>query len=256
MKGTVVNIWIQTLTNLYGESSILKAMNNVNWDSNRIISPMEDIEDLEIFGLIEEVAELQNKEKSEVWRLIGQNNIETFSKWFPSYFEHSNYKGFMMMMDTVHKQLTKMIRGANPPRLIPSESEGNSLVILYKSKRGMFDYLVGLMEGGAKYFNEHVEMEELERGQDSDGMHYMKMKMTFEYSTSMRKKFGLSMFFSLGVIKSIPMKIAIPVTLISTIVIYLTTPFNLTFLGIEAATILLSTYIISSMIIAPNKYIS
>lgn len=255
MKGTVVNIWIQTLEKAYSEQKVLKAMERVGWNPNRIISPLEDVLDKDIFELVESISEEIGKKSSEVWRNVGQQNVETFSKWFPSYFEHSNYKSFMMMMDTVHKQLTKMIKGANPPRLIPDETDGNSVVIHYRSKRGMFDYLIGLMEGGAEYFKEKVEMKELERGIDDDGFHFLKMKMTFSYSTLEEKKFRGSIFLSLGIIRNTAAKVALPSALMSFLIIFLSGEHQILKAGIDSVLIFAITFFVAQMVLAPNKSI-
>lgn len=209
MKGTVVSIWLSTIEKVYGADVKRKAMTSVNWPADKIISPLDDIVDKEIFSLVEEVGRLTGKPYNEVWRIIGQNNIEGFSKWFPSYFERSSLKSFMMMMDTVHAQLTKMIKGATPPRLIPEEIDSNTFTITYISKRGLTDYLMGLLDGASKHFNEKMEMEVLEHVKNPDGSTKMTMKIRTEKGTNIKKRYKLSQLLSLGFIKSIPLKIAI-----------------------------------------------
>lgn len=209
MKGTVVSIWLGTIEKIYGAEVKRKAMTSVNWPTDKMISPLDDIVDKEIFSLVEEVSRITGKSYNEVWRTIGQNNIENFSKWFPSYFERSTLKGFLMMMDTIHAQLTKMIKGATPPRLIPEEIDENTFTITYISKRGLTDYLQGLMEGASKHFNEKMDMEVLEHVKNADGSTQMTMKIRTEKGTNSKKHFRLSKLLSLGFIKTIPLKIAI-----------------------------------------------
>ncbi|NLI61298.1 MAG: hypothetical protein GX375_07715, partial [Clostridiales bacterium] len=48
MKGTVVSIWIRTFRGLYGEDKVDRAMEAIGWQPNRIISPLEDIDDGEV----------------------------------------------------------------------------------------------------------------------------------------------------------------------------------------------------------------
>lgn len=209
MKGTLVNIWITTLRRMAGDQPVSAAMRRVAWNEERIISPMDDVNDQAIFTLMDAIASESRKPVSELWRELGRYNITTFKEWFPSYFEHSNYKSFLLMMDAVHKQIEKMVKGATPPRLLPSEPEGNQLIIHYQSKRGMFDYFYGLLEGGAKFFNESIEVKELERGKEADGRHYARVLVTFPYSTLEKADYNGSRFISLGFIRSIPAKIAL-----------------------------------------------
>jgi len=217
MKGSVVNVWLTTSTRLYTSDSVKNAMSSVGWDSNRLISPMEDIPDSEIFAIVAKIGELKSKKTTEVWREIGRNNIATFRDWFPSYFEQGNYKSFLMLMDTVHKQIEKMIKGATPPRLVSSEPQSNKLVIRYQSKRGLFDYFTGLLEGGALFFKEKVEIRELERGKESDGRHYALFELTFPYHTFEDISFPLSSALTFGVFRSRSVKIAFLPSLVTLI---------------------------------------
>lgn len=255
MKGTVVNIWITTLRRTIGASNVSSAMKKVSWNEERIISPMEDVKDTEIFRLIDAVAAEGKKPPAEVWRELGQNNILTFKDWFPSYFEHSNYKSFLMMMDTVHKQIEKMVKGATPPRLLPFEPDGNQLIIHYQSRRGMFDYFQGLLEGGARFFNEQVEIKEIERGKESDGRHYAKILMTFPYSTSKTTRYRGSMLLALGIFRGVPLKTALMPSVV--ILLY-------TLLGIKAGPLpavgagvltFLTVFAASLLTDSPNKLI-
>lgn len=217
MKGTVVSIWLSTIEKVYGADVKRKAMSSVNWPVDKMISPLDDIIDKEIFSLVEEVSRITGKPYKEIWRTIGQNNVESFYKWFPSYFERSSLKSFLMMMDTVHSQLTKMIKGATPPRLIPEEIDENTFTITYVSKRGLTDYLQGLLEGSAKHFNEKMEMEVLENTKNSDGSTKMTMKIRTEKGTNTKKSFKFSKILSLGFIRNIPVKIALFPTIFITI---------------------------------------
>ncbi|MDK2917817.1 MAG: hypothetical protein PWQ37_550 [Candidatus Petromonas sp.] len=256
MKGTVVSTWINTLENLYGKEIIDSTVKKVGWEPNRVITPLEDIPDSEPKTIVEEVGKTLNKDPGEIWREIGRRNIETFSKWFPSYFERFSLKGFLMMMDDVHLQLTKMIRGAKPPRLIATETGHKEIEILYQSKRGMFDYFLGLLEGSAKFFNEKMDWNIIDKGTYNDGIHYMKVKIKLEKDTSESKTFRFSKFLSFGFIKNLSLKIAIPITLISFATFYIDSGTSelvksLIFSGV----IFLASYIISSAVISPLKTI-
>ncbi|MDF2520991.1 MAG: chemotaxis protein [Clostridia bacterium] len=219
MKGTVVTTWINSLKALYGNDIVNKALARIGWSENRIISPLEEIEDSESKHLIDEVGRLVGKPSNEVWRSVGRHNITSFHKWFPSYFERSNTKSFLIMMDDVHTQLTKMIKGAKPPRLFTRDINDKELEIKYVSKRGMFDYFLGLLEGSAEFFNEKLEYQELERGME-EGLSYLRVHIRFEKGTSSSKKFVLSKLISLGFIKRAELKIALFSALLTSLPLY------------------------------------
>jgi len=208
MKGTVISTWISTLKELYGEGIVNNVLQELGWEENKIIAPLDDIEDEQAKAIIENVAKKVDKKPQEVWRNLGKNNIYTFSKWFPSYFERSSLKGFLMMMDAVHAQLTKMIRGAKPPRLLCTEIAPNEVVMEYISRRGMFDYFLGLLEGSAVFFNENLDIDILESGQ-RDGAYYMKVKLQFHKNYDEIKSYPINRILSFGIFNSVSIKIAI-----------------------------------------------
>ncbi len=254
MKGTVVSTWINTLKQLYGKEIVDNAVSSVSWNVDRIITPLEDIPDDEIHKIVSEVAKSANLDSGTLWREIGRRNIETFSKWFPSYFERFSLKGFLMMMDEVHLQLTKMIRGAKPPRLIATETGHKEIEILYESKRGMFDYLIGLLEGSANFFKEKIEWNILDKGKYDDGKHYMRLKIKLEKDPSTIKSYGLSKFLSFGFIKNTSFKIAIPSTILSFIIFFI--DGGMTHIVrdlIFSASIFCVTYFTSNLVTAPLK---
>ncbi|QNU68009.1 heme NO-binding domain-containing protein [Ruminiclostridium herbifermentans] len=215
MKGTVVTNWLKSLEALYGEDIVAKALASNSWPEGRIINPKENIEDESIFAVMNSAAKLIGKPIEEVWREVGRSNIVSFSKWFPSFFERASLKGFLMMMDHVHTQLTKMIPGAKPPRLIAKELSTNEIEMRYSSRRGMYDYFLGLLEGSATFFNEKLTYDEIERGTDGENK-FLRVKIKFEKESKKPKKFILSKVLSLGFLKSIPLKTSVLPAIIST----------------------------------------
>ncbi len=218
MKGSVVSIWLGTIENVWGQNVKVEAMASVGWSADKMISPLDDIDDQTIFSVMNNVGSQVGVSKEEVWRTLGKNNIISFSKWFPSFFERSSLKAFLLMMDSVHAQLTKMIKGAKPPRMIPEEIDNTTFTITYQSSRGLFDYLLGLLEGAAGYFNEKMEYEILDKSKTSDGRHQMILKIKVEKGTKVYKTYKTTKLLSLGFIRYIPAKISLPPAVAATLV--------------------------------------
>jgi methyl-accepting chemotaxis protein len=249
MKGSVVSVWVSTLQNIYGNTTVDSAFRKTGWEIGRVIKPLDDIEDYEIFEFIKNIGSEVGASPESIWRDLGKNNIDTFSKWYPSFFQRPNFKSFLVMMDMVHAQLTKMIKGANPPRLIPQEISDKEVIITYKSKRGMFDYLFGLIEGGAKFFNEAYDIEELSRTKEGD-THVMKIKVTFEKDSKKKHTFAFNKILSLGFIKSVSMKLAVLMAIISFGTSMVMTR-SLLSSGVIGAVVLVATYSFNKMLNQP-----
>lgn len=214
MKGTVVATWLQSMEGMYGKEIVRRALDENAWGEERIINPMEDIDDAKIQKIVADVARIVNKPAGQLWMEIGRANIKSFSKWFPSYFERFSLKSFLMMMDDVHTQLTRMIPGARPPRLLAREISPGEIEIRYVSFRGMFDYFLGLLEGSAAFFNEKMTYQELERGTEGDNK-FIRVSIKLEKQTDVVKSFTLSRILSLGLLRHAALKISVFAGLIS-----------------------------------------
>ena len=209
MKGTVVSTWLSTLSKTYGEEKVNKAKRKAGFKEDLIITPMTTIEDHKTKDLMKYIAQDVGKKPGEIWHEMGMKNIETFSRWFPSYFSNRTLKNFLMLMDTVHLQLTEILPGANPPRLQAEELNDHKIEMTYKSKRGMYDYFLGLLEGSSSFFKTPIEVEEIDRGTLEDGRAFLKIHIGFENSFRNKKKYTLSKILGLGIFKSIPAKMGL-----------------------------------------------
>ena len=221
MKGTVVNIWLNTIEKLYGQETRNTILEQEGWNPRRLITPLEEIEDRKIFSLMDAYARSQGITSETIWRKLGQNNIASFHGWFPSYFESATAMGFLLLMDSVHAQLTKMIPGAKPPRLVPESVSEKSFQMVYQSKRGLHEYLLGLIEGVGAHFNEKIHAQVLEKKVEKDGTHVVRIQLNFEKTPRRYKRYALSQLFSLGVIKSPAFKIILLPTILSAVLVAL-----------------------------------
>ena len=65
-------------------------------------------------------------------------------------------------MDQVHFTSTKTIEGAKPSRFDYQWVNDKTLIMHYKSHRGLIDFMVGLIKGVGKYFNEDLRVRKLD----------------------------------------------------------------------------------------------
>lgn len=251
MKGTVVLVWINSLKELYGEDGVEQVLEELKWKGESMITPTMDVDDEDAMKLVERIASMEGEEVGEVFRKMGRNNVWSFYEFFPSYFDQNSAKEFLSMMDDVHKQLTKMIAGANPPGLESREISPNTIKINYVSSRGLFDYFLGLLKGVGDFFNEDIEVEELSRGEVEGDNKYLEVKVITEKSTAETRNFGLSRLFSLGLIRDIPLKISflssVIITGITALVTWYFNPGLLLIFIVSFGTI----YLASKAVLAP-----
>ncbi|WP_350345071.1 heme NO-binding domain-containing protein [Proteinivorax tanatarense] len=219
MKGTVISAWIKSAKELYGENLVAEAMEQVNWETDKVIKPTEDIDEQIPYKIIDYIAKKQNSTTGEIWQQIGQKNIYSFFNLYPSYFQQKNLYSFLRSMDDIHNIITEKVPNATPPRLIMEVVSSHEATIKYISKRKMFDYFIGLIKGASDFFNEPIEVETQEQKDQS-----ITIKITFSQQIHYVKNFPLNKILSLGFIKSSETKSALLSTAITAAIAY---PFQL-----------------------------
>ena len=204
MKALVVSTWMKTIKRMYGSEVLEKAMESAGFEKNITFTPFEDIEDEKIKRLISSVSKIKNVSLESLWNTIGEENIESFTTDYPGFFKHETLYHFLKSMYDVHIVVVKKIPGAKPPILNLEPISSREAIFEYTSKRGMFDYFIGLLKGASKYFNEKIEIEEVDRKSD-----YLALKITFSKDIYSSKTFYLNKILSFGFIKSLGFKISI-----------------------------------------------
>lgn len=213
MKGTVVSTWVKTCRSLYGEEVVKKCMKANGWPEKRVFTPLEDVNDKEIFEFINKVAKEAGKSSKELWGIIGENNLTAFFEDYPSFFKKVTLFKFLKALNDVHAIVVKKIKGANPPALVLEPISEKEAYFTYISERGLFEYFLGLLSGSAKFFNEDIKVEEISRTDNS-----LKIKIEFENSIKIEKKFILNKALSIFNISSLGIKASIPVLIGSLVV--------------------------------------
>ncbi len=251
MKGTVIATWMKTCRKLYGDETVDKAMKQVGWGASKIFSPAENVDDVKVKEAIGIIAKTNNIDIKNLWREIGLDNINAFHKDFPAFFQSENLYSFLKSMFDVHVVMTKKFPGAKPPLVSIKPISAREAIFEYKSERGMFDYLKGMIEGSAKFFKEKIKVDELEKSNN-----YVKFKFTFEKDIYYKKVYKFNKLLSLGFIKGLGAK-----TATFTLIISLITSIPLMGFDQSLRAIILSlissvgAYIAVSMLIRPISVI-
>lgn len=249
MKGTVVAAWMKTCRRLYGNLVVNEAMKCAGWQAEKIFSPVEDIEDGQVEKAIKDIAKSQNISVKELWMNIGKDNIKSFSKDFPAFFDHENLYSFFKSMYDVHVVMTKKLPGAKPPLVILEPISNRQAIFTYKSKRGMFDYFLGMLEGSCEFFKEKVNVEQLEKKSNM-----LKLKLTFEKDIYYKKKYVFNKALSFGFIKNIGVKVGLVTSIISFAGNFIMNIGIIKALG-GAAVAAFASFVITSILMRPTKII-
>ena len=213
MKGTVVSTWLRTCRDLYGNEVINKSLKSVNWSENIVFTPLEDVNDTQIFSLIQTIADNVGTSINGLWQVIGENNLQKFSEDYPVFFKRVNLYKFLDSLNFIHSIIMKKIRGARPPKMHLEPISSNSIYFTYRSDRELFDYFLGLLNGSAKYFGENIEIKEVERKKGE-----LKVHIKFENTIQRSKRYKFSNSLSSIGLKSLELKMAVPIFVVITFI--------------------------------------
>lgn len=213
MKGTVVATWLKTCRKIYDDDVVNNAMSSVGWKTNKIFSPAENVDDEEVNKVVGFIAKAKNVELNKLWRIIGKDNILSFFRDFPAFFEHENLYSFLRSLFDIHVEMVKKLPGAKPPIIGVKPISKRKAIFTYNSKRNMYDYALGLLDGAAEFYKEKLDIKILEKGKGK-----LKLELTFEKDIFYKKVYRFNKAISLGFIKSIPAKASLYTLLISLLV--------------------------------------
>lgn len=213
MKGTVVGTWVSTANKIWGEDLTAQAMAHVGWSSDKMFLPTEEIDDSKPKDFVKFLARQTGKTENEIWLAIGKDNVITFFNTYPAFFKQESLYSFLRSMYDVHIVMVKRIPGAKPPELLIEPISEYEAILSYRSKRGMFGYLNGLLAGAAEHFKEDIKTEVVESSTDS-----IKIKIRFSKPITSTITYRVNTFLSFGVIKSLPGKIALVAALLTAVI--------------------------------------
>lgn len=253
MKGTVVATWMKTCRKLYGNDAVDKVMDSVGWGASKIFSPIENVEDKQVKQAISLLASESNVQVDKLWKSIGLDNINTFSSDYPAFFQHENVYSFLKSMFDVHVVMTRKFPGAKPPLVTLTPISNKKAIFEYKSQRGMFDYLMGMIEGSCKFFNEEIKIKEIDKTNDS-----VTLEFTFEKDIYYKKVYRFNKLLSLGFIRDVGLKVGgftFGISVISSLLLFGTEGSNLIRTSIISIISAAASYIATSMLMRPKSLI-
>lgn len=221
LKGTAVSTWIRTSRKLYGHEITEEALAHVGLPKDVTFSPLDDVPDHTVFELFLTISKATQIDIKKVWRSIGIDNIVAFSEDYPGFFRRENAYHFLNAMNDLHKIVMRRISGAKPPILDMEVIGSRKASLTYRSKREMFDYFLGLLEGVQKFFGETFELKEVSRGQGE-----LVVEIGFDYQLEEIHKYALNRLLSFGVFRGIAPKLAIGTTLTVGLISVILSMFN------------------------------
>jgi len=163
MKGVIVNCLKELVTEKFGKDKWEASLEKAGVDKDSFFLATQDIDDGVVLKVVGSVCAVLNISLSQAADAFGEHWVCSYAtKIYKSFYQGAtSAKDFLLKMDEVHRATTVSIPNARPPRFEYSWENDKTLIMKYKSHRGMVDFLVGLIKGVGKYFKENLKVSKL-----------------------------------------------------------------------------------------------
>lgn len=244
MKGFVVNVWLQTWSKLYGKELVERVKTSFGLAADHVYSPLDEVPDELPINMSKQIAQAKGLSLEELWYKTGRENLFTFHEHYPEFFKKSSFLSFMSAMDTVHRVLTKRMKGAKPPRVFFRLTGDRTAIVRYQSRRNFKKYFLGLMESVSEFFKDPIQYKVLSEG-TVDGQNYLEVEVQATKPYGVFEKLTSLSLLGLGFLKSFftVYSFLLPVyVFVLSVLVFLFLPGNVFFKSaiVSAGTLLLS----------------
>jgi hypothetical protein len=163
MKGTIVRCLKDLVVTQFGQDKWEKSLKDAGLDTFTMFWPMSDVDDAQVVKLFEAVCQNLNISFVQAADAFGDYWVNVYSQeMYPLYYErHATARDFLLDMDNVHVAMTRSMENARPPRFQYEWKDDKTLIMHYKSHRGLIDFVVGLARGVGKRYEEDIQVTKL-----------------------------------------------------------------------------------------------
>lgn len=163
MKAVIVNCLAELVRTKFGEDKWEASLTKAGVDPKLRLLPSENVDDATVVKVVGCVCEVLGLTLPQAADAFGEYWVTTFAPriYSPYYQGVNTAKDFLLKMDRVHDASTRSIADARPPRFDYEWKDDRTLIMHYKSQRGLVDFVVGLARGVGKHFKEDLEVTKL-----------------------------------------------------------------------------------------------
>lgn len=126
-------------------------------------STTEDIDDELVLGIVQSACETLEISIQDAADMFGSYWMTTYAKRYysPVYNMYKNSQEFLFAIDDIHSKAVRFLPGANPPMFSLSWIDESTILVDYKSERGLIDFAIGLAKGIGENYGDVTEVAKL-----------------------------------------------------------------------------------------------
>lgn len=162
MKGSVVMGLKEMVCERFGKDYWENALKEAKTDLGTVLA-QSDIDDATVMKVINSLCKVLGISLQQAADAFGDYwiNVYTQKRYKAYYLRPKCAKEFLLEVDRIHVDLTRTIPNARPPRFEYEWKDDRTLIMIYKSHRGLIDFAVGIVKGVGKLYRENLKVRKL-----------------------------------------------------------------------------------------------
>jgi hypothetical protein len=163
MKGVILMCLANLVMEKFGRDKWEDSLEKAGFPRTTFFLATQDIEDALTMKVIDSTCKVLNITTEQAAMAFGDYWVNDFAVkiYQPFYRGPKSAKEFLLNLDKVHVMTTQTVPNAHPPRFDYEWKDEKTLIMTYKSPRGLIDFFIGLVHGVAKHFNENLKINKL-----------------------------------------------------------------------------------------------
>ncbi len=163
MKGAIVQCLGDLVKTNFGKDKWEQSLETAGLNKASFFIPVQNVDDEKVLKIIASLCKIANISLTQAADAFGDYWVNVYApKLYASYYAGAkNSREFLLKMDEIHANVTKNIQNALPPRFEYEWKDNKTLIMKYKSNRGLIDILMGLVKGVGKYYKEDLKITKL-----------------------------------------------------------------------------------------------
>jgi hypothetical protein len=158
MKGVILDCFEKLVEKKLDKEKWQEILRKAGMSKFSVFLAVQDYSDEDVLKLVQAACDVLGLSLQELADLFGDFWINDYgAKVYKVYFNKAKTaKDFILNTDHVHQLVTQTIPHATPPRFEYEWEDDNTLIITYKSKRALIEFVIGILKGVAKYYKEKL----------------------------------------------------------------------------------------------------
>ncbi len=179
MKGIIFNLLEQFIAENFGEAKYQQIIKKCELSTTDPFVVPGTYSDEDLTKIVKEASSELNLPPADILRAFGKFCFPKLAERFPQFTQPFNHpKKFLMTVENIiHVEVRKLYKHAYTPKFIYNDTSPTTLTITYFSKRKMYDFMEGLLDGVGEFFN--VPIKQTHKIYQKNGEELCDFELTF-----------------------------------------------------------------------------